>query len=272
MNNKKLIIIILTFNSEQIIRKTILSAKKITNNILILDSFSTDKTIKIVNSFKCKLIKRKFKNYSDQRNYIIKKCNKLFDWQLHLDSDEVLSDQLIKNISNVIKSKENKFAYLVKRKIYFMKKKISFGGSSNWHLRLFPSKTTLVENTGYDQHFVTRVQTKYLSGYLHDHNIKSLSDWTISHNRWSTSDANTLNKSDPSNLIYPNLFGNSIERVRFFKKLFNFLPTFLKLIVIFIYKYIFRLGFLDGKIGFFYCFFYSWFRILIDAKKYEKKL
>ena len=85
--NKKIAVIILTFNSETIIKKTILAAKKISKDVVILDSFSNDNTIKIARSLRCKIFKKKFIDYSLQRNHIIKKCNKLFDWQLHLDSD-----------------------------------------------------------------------------------------------------------------------------------------------------------------------------------------
>ncbi len=90
---KKIVVVILTFNSESIIKKTILAAKKITKNILILDSFSKDNTLKIVKFLKCKVKKKKFINYSSQRNYIIKKCNNLYEWQLHLDSDEILNKE-----------------------------------------------------------------------------------------------------------------------------------------------------------------------------------
>ena len=96
-----IVIIILTFNSEKVIKKTILAAKKISKNIVVLDSYSTDNTIKIIKKLKCKIFKRKFINYSNQRNFIIKKYNDLFEWQLHLDCDEVLSDTLIKNIKVV---------------------------------------------------------------------------------------------------------------------------------------------------------------------------
>ena len=53
--NNKLAVIILTFNSEKIIKKTILAAKKVSKNIIILDSYSNDKTVKIVKRFKCQI-------------------------------------------------------------------------------------------------------------------------------------------------------------------------------------------------------------------------
>ena len=269
---KKICVIILTHNSEKIIRKTLVAARKISNNIIIVDSFSADKTLKICRSFNCKIYKKKFVNYSLQRNYIIRKCNKLFEWQLHLDSDEILSGDLIKNIKLILKNNNKKYSYLIKRKIYFLNKKLNFGGSSNWHLRLFPSGSTFVEHKPYDQHYVSKLQTKNISGILHDMNVKNLSSWIEIHNKWSKLE--TLEKKISSKkTINSNLFGNNIERLRFLKKLYYLLPSMIRPFLLFIIKYFFLFGFLDGKVGFYYCFFNSlWFRTLIDAKRYEKRL
>jgi len=270
MLKKKIAIVILTFNSEAVIKKTILAAKKISKYIVICDSFSNDKTIKIARSLNCKIFYKKFTTYAKSRNYIIKKCDKLYEWQLHLDSDEILSNKLIKNINRVINLDDKNYSYLVKRRPYFLNKELLFGGSSNWHLRLFPSGTTLVENSNYDQHYKSKLSTKNISGTLHDLNIKNLNDWITTHNKWS--ELETTNNSN-KNLVQPNFFGNNIERLRFFKSLYNLTPTLIRAFILFIYKYFILLGFLDGKIGFYYCFFNSlWFRTLIDAKKYEKSL
>jgi len=270
---KKIVAIILTHNSEHIIKKTIKSAQKVTKNVVIVDSYSNDNTLKIVKLLNCKIIKKKFINYSNQRNFIIRKYNKLCDWQLHLDADEILTQKLIKSINVILASEEKKHVYLIKRSVIFMKKKLFFGGSSNWHLRLFPSKTTLVENTTYDQHFVSSKSKQYLSGDLNDFISSNISKWIISHNNYSSSIAKVKYKNIKKT-VNANFFGNNIERLRFFKKMYlKFPSSFLKPIILFIYKYFFLLGFLDGKVGFYYCFFNSlWFRTLIEAKKYENKL
>ena len=118
----KVAIIILSYNSDYIIKKTILSAKKISGNVILVDSFSTDKTLKIAKSLNCKIIKKKFVNYAEQRNFVIKKYNNLCNWQLHIDADEIMNKELIKNIKIIINSKEKNFVYLLKRKVVFMKK------------------------------------------------------------------------------------------------------------------------------------------------------
>ena len=76
--SKKIAIVILTFNSEKTIKKTIIAAKKITKNIIIVDSNSKDKTILICKKLKCKILIRAFKNYSNQRNWIIDRLNKRY--------------------------------------------------------------------------------------------------------------------------------------------------------------------------------------------------
>ena len=272
MNKKKIVVVILTYNSEQVIKKTIIAAKKISKDVVILDSFSKDKTIKIAKKLKCQILKRKFSDYSNQRNYIIKKCNNLYQWQLHLDSDEILSKNLIRNIQKILQFNERNFCYLIKRRPFFLGKGLKFGGASNWHLRFFPSKTTRVENKLYDQHFISNLKTKYLSGLIYDMNTQNLHQWINTHNKWSDLEASQKNNIAKKDILRGNLFGNKIERLRFFKNLYYLFPTTIRPFFLFIYKYIFLLGFLDGRVGFYYCFLNSmWFRTLIDAKNHEKK-
>lgn len=265
----KIAIIILTFNSEKIIKKTIKAAQKISKEIVIIDSFSTDKTIGIAKNLKCKVYKRKFINYSDQRNYAIKMCNKSYKWQLHIDSDEVLSEQLIKNINDVLKRDIRNKSYIIKRYVYFMNRKLLFGATSNWHLRLFPSRSTICENKKYDQHFVSNLVSEKINGSLLDINSKNLTDWITIHNKWST--LSSLEKfSKSSKLTKAKLFGNNIERTRFIKNIFFILPIGLKSFFLFFVKYFLLLGFLDGRPGFIYIFLNTlWFHTLIDAKKFE---
>ena len=121
---KKIAVIILTYNSDKIIKKTIKAAKKITNEIIILDSYSTDKTLKIAKQLRCKIFKKKFINYSIQRNFIINKCNNKYEWQLHLDADEVVSNKLINEIKEILELNNKDYSYLIKRYPFFFKKNI----------------------------------------------------------------------------------------------------------------------------------------------------
>tara|TARA_A100000164_G_scaffold357780_1_gene368783 strand:- start:872 stop:1348 length:477 start_codon:yes stop_codon:yes gene_type:complete len=150
-----------------------------------------------------------------------------------------------------------------------MNRKLLFGATSNWHLRLFPSKSTVCENKKYDQHFVSNLVSEKINGSLLDINSKNLTDWITIHNKWST--LSSLEKyTKSSKLTKAKLFGNNIERTRFIKNIFFKLPIGLKSFFLFFVKYFLLLGFLDGRAGFIFIFFNTlWFHTLIDAKKFE---
>tara|TARA_Y100000389_G_C17426848_1_gene500074 strand:- start:656 stop:1498 length:843 start_codon:yes stop_codon:yes gene_type:complete len=270
-NRKQIAIAFLTFNSDKTIRNSLKKASKISRNIYVVDSFSSDKTIEICKSFHCKIIKRKFKNYSEQRNWIIKKLNKKnYLWQLHLDADEVLDFKLIKKINHTIKNnKQNKSAFLIKRKYYFLNKKINFPGLNEWHLRLFKSRTTYCENTLYDQHFITNSSKGKIYGYVHDNDKYNLKQWKQKHVKWASFEA--------KNFIKKNFFTNKFkyqDDPRYFyrsiKIIYYKLPLFVRPCLYFIFRYFFKLGFLDGKIGFMYIFYQClWFRFLVDKNIYK---
>lgn len=274
-NKKKCVVVILTFNSQKIIKKTICQAKKITKNIIIVDSGSIDETLEIARNESCDIYDHPFVNYSIQRNWAIEIASKEFIWQLHLDADEVLDEELINNIKNVINKdhKTKKKSYLIKRRDYFMGRELKFSGVNPWHLRLFLSGYAKCENRTYDQHFISNLSTEKLRGYVHDYNTQTLYDWIASHNRWSSLEATQVStRGKVEGQLEPKLFGDSRERTRFFKNCYYSLPSLLRVIIFFNFRYFIRLGFLDGLVGFYYAFFQAlWFRMLVDAKFNEMK-
>jgi glycosyltransferase involved in cell wall biosynthesis len=269
------VVIILTFNSANIIRETIGQALKACPRIYVVDSGSKDDTVIIARNMGCEVVDRAFINYSEQRNWAIEQMAPNYQWQLHLDADEVLDDDAVNSICNVLHG-ENKFdAYLIKRRDYFMGRMLQFSGVNPWHLRLFKSGAGQCENRLYDQHFVTTIPTGKLRGIMHDKNVSSMADWTARHNRWSDLEADQIMQDNDigNDVLQPRLFGDARERTRFIKRLYYKLPIGIRALLYFVYRYVFRLGFLDGVVGFYFAFFQAfWFRMIVDAKIYEKKL
>jgi hypothetical protein len=220
------------------------------------------------------VVQRPFKNYSDQRNWAIAQVEGQYAWQLHLDADEVLDEAAIGEINALLAGGHRFDAYLIRRRDYFMGRMLRFSGVNPWHLRLFKSGAGKCEARLYDQHFVTSVPTGRIQGVMHDKNTVTLSDWTVRHNRWS--DAEVAENSGPAkpesdDVLKPRLLGDARERTRFVKKLYYRLPIGMRALSYFIYRYVLQLGFLDGKVGFYFAFFQAlWFRMLVDAKVYEK--
>jgi len=271
---KSCVVVVLTFNSAKIIHETVAQALKVSTNVFVVDSGSTDGTAEVASSMGCEVVQRKFINYSEQRNWSIAKMAPLYIWQLHLDADEVLDNQAVAGIQEVLASTSTHGVYLIKRRDYFMGKILRFSGVNPWHLRLFRSGVAQCENRLYDQHFVSLQPAAKLPGLMHDKNAASLSDWTLSHNRWSDLEAlessKLANKND-TDVLQARLFGDARERTRFIKGLYYKLPAGLRAFSYFLYRYLFRLGFLDGVPGFYFAFFQAfWFRMLVDAKIYEK--
>jgi len=197
---KKIAVIFLTYNSSKSIKNSINVAQKLTKEIVIVDSFSSDNTVNVCKKLGCKVYRRKFNNYSDQRNWIIKKINKNYLWQLHLDSDEILDELAIQSIKNAILSKK-KNSYIIKRQDYFLNKKLNFSGLNPWHLRLFRSGTAICEHRLYDQHFISNDNAIKIDGFIHDMNNLKLYEWKKKHIKWSKLEAINFYLSDKNTFL-----------------------------------------------------------------------
>jgi hypothetical protein len=143
-----------------------------------------------------------------------------------------------------------------------------------WHLRLFRRGLGRCETREYDQHFLVDGPTAKLRGWLIDDNRSPLHEWVNRHNQWSDAEVREL-QSDPTGrpLVQPRLFGNPLERKRSLRQNYQRLPGFVRVFLLFGYRYFLRLGFLDGKEGLtFFVLQTLWYRFLVDAKLFEQEL
>lgn len=276
----KIIAIILTFNSETSIAKVIESCHLIVDNVLVVDSFSSDQTVELAKTLGCEVVQHEFENYSKQRNWA-QAYAKLApeDWVLHIDSDEIISPELAQSIRAAIANPPLDIdGYLLRRLSYFLGHPIRYGYlNPSWHLRLFKASKGFCEDRLYDQHFVVPGKTEKLKGYLLDLQLTTVEKWTASHNRWSSAEAIELQlqKEKASAQTLPaNLLGDNRMQNRWLKtKLYYQSPLLIRAFIFFIYSYFFRLGFLDGKVGLIYHILQTfWFRFLIDSKLVEMQL
>jgi glycosyltransferase involved in cell wall biosynthesis len=269
-------VVILTFNSAAIIADTIVQARKVSDDVFVVDSFSSDDTVGIVRAAGCTVVQRAFTNYAAQRNWAIDRVSNGRGWQLHLDADEVLDDDAVAAIREVLAAGPRAAfdAYLLRRVDYFLGRRLRFSGLNPWHLRLFRHGSARCEQRLYDQHFVAAVPTAKLAGTMHDRNAGTLTDWTARHNRWSDLEsAELLQSTGPRDgLLRADLLGDPRERARSLKGWYYRLPPGARAIAYFCYRYLLRLGFLDGREGFYFAVLQAfWFRVLVDAKLFEER-
>jgi glycosyltransferase involved in cell wall biosynthesis len=263
-------VILLTFNSEDSLPETLASVAGLTDDVHIIDSFSKDRTLEIAESFGVKVVQHPFENYGAQRNWAIDNASLRYAWQLHLDADERLTDELRLQIAALDEATPVN-GYFVPRVMHFMGRTIRHGGMyPTWHARLFRNGLGRCESRRYDQHFYCEGAMAQLQGMMIDDIRMPLTEWTARHNRWADAEVSELLSCETGGRVQPNLRGNLVEKKRFLRKLYNDAPLFIRPFALFFYRYFIRLGFLDGMEGFiFFVLQTFWFRFLVDAKIYE---
>ncbi|MEZ9902146.1 glycosyltransferase family 2 protein [Vibrio breoganii] len=267
--------IILTLNEEQHVKRCIESLLPITKNIFIIDSFSTDATVKIAESLGAKVYQNPWPgNHAKQFQWGLDNCPIETEWVMKMDADEFILPELSDEINSKLESVEKQDSGIyIKRRVNFMGRWIKHGGYyPTWLLRIWRYKDGVMEQRWMDEHIkITKGNTIQFNNDIVDDNKNDLTWWTTKHNNYSTKEA-----IDILNAIYcfkrydevePNLFGTQEQRKRKLKHLYARMPLFLRPFIYFIFRYFIKLGFLDGKQGLIWHFLQGfWYRFLVDAK------
>lgn len=272
-------VIILSYNEEKKIEDCIKSVIDFVQDIFVVDSFSTDNTLEIIKKYPNKVYQHEFENYGKQRNWALSNLPIETQWVLNLNSDQRVTEELKKELLEIfLESKDfNCEGFLIARKTLFMGRWIKFGGHYPvYDAILFKKDYGACEESQYDQLFIINGKIKKLKGNVVDIVSDSLTSFTLHHNRWSDYAAMDellpANRASSEKRISQNYFGNVMEKRRFLKTIYLKSPIFIRSFMYFIYRYFFRLGFLDGKEGLIFHLLQGfWFRFLIDAKIYEYK-
>ena len=279
-------VIILTYNEEIHLERLLKNIAGWAEEVFIVDSYSTDKTLEIAKKYGCKIVQHPFENQAQQFNWALENLDIKNEWILRLDADEYLTEELKQEIPelfniNIRKSDSQSInGFYIKRRVYFMGRWIKHGGYYPiWFLRLFRKGKAKSEQRAMDEHIVLlEGRAEKLKNDFIDNNKKGLSDWINKHNNYASREAEeifqyygsptSLRKSD-----FPKLIGDQPAQKRWLKEnLYYRLPLFCRAFLYFIYRYFFRLGFLDGKEGLIFHFLQGfWYRFLIDAKIYEAR-
>jgi glycosyltransferase involved in cell wall biosynthesis len=263
-------IVLLTFNSSDSLGATLASIRGLSDDVHVVDSGSTDTTIEIAQAAGAQVTYHPFSNYGSQRNWAIDNLQLKYTWQLHLDADERLTDEL-KNEILLLPENPDCSGFFIGRFLQFLGRVLRHGGMSpTWHMRLFRSGEGACESREYDQHFWCRGKTANLQHSMIDDIRMPLSEWTSRHNRWADAEVREILSGQKDGRIAGNLRGNLVERKRFLRGGYDRLPHFFRAFALFGYRYIIKLGFLDGMEGsIFWVLQTFWFRFLVDAKLYE---
>jgi glycosyltransferase involved in cell wall biosynthesis len=266
-------VILLSFNSEDTLDATLGVARQVSDEIFVVDSFSTDGTVELAQSHGAKVVQHPFEHYGAQRNWAIDNLPITRPWQLHLDADELMDSVLVAAIQALPEDPVHS-GYFLPRYLRFLGRVLRHGAMSpTWHMRLFRTGVGRCEDRKYDQHYILKSGTSgKLPGVMIDDIRMSLSEWTARHNRWADGEVAERDAEETSGRLQPDLRGNPAQRKRFLREKYNQLPLFIRPFGLFAYRYFFRLGFLDGTEGLIFWVLQTfWFHFLVDAKIWEKR-
>lgn len=274
----KLVIIILTFNEEMHLKRCIESLQSLKSEILVVDSFSTDRTIEIARNSGAQILQHEFINHANQFNWALEQLNSNFDWVLRIDADEVLTTELCDEINNRLSLLSSDVSgVLVRRSIIFQGKLIKYGGIKTKVLRLFRYGMGKCENSWMDEHIKVAGKTIQFNGELIDNNLHSLTSWINKHNNYASREAINL-----LNLEYKFItldgedqlsLDSETKEKRWLKEwIYLNLPVGLRAFIYFLYRCVIRFGVFDGNAGIRFHFLQGfWYRYLVDLKVTEVK-
>jgi glycosyltransferase involved in cell wall biosynthesis len=253
------------------------------DEVYMVDSQSSDRSVEIAEGFGAKVVQFKFNGrWPKKKNWSLDNLSFRNEWVLIVDCDERIPPELWAEIEQVIKSDEYA-GYYLNRRVFFLGKWIRYGGKyPDWNLRLFKHQkgryenlsTEDIPNTGDNEvheHVILKGKAGYLKNDMLHEDFRDIYHWLERHNRYSNWEArvyfNLLTGKDDSGTIVANLFGGPVQRKRFLKKLWVHLPF--KPLLRFMLFYIIQLGFLDGRAGYIYGRLLSQYEYQIGVKLYE---
>lgn len=273
-------ILLVTYNEEINVEHCLQSVAKWANEILVVDSFSTDKTLEICSKYTDKIYQHPFKNHGKQVNWALDNVPISNEWIFQLDADETVTPELADELMETLPSLPKDVAGLyAKRRVYFMGRWIRYGDYyPMWLLRVFRKGKARNEEFEEDRVLLLEGKSAKLKNDFIDYNRKDLAFWTEKHNQWAANEMRDLvdltrgTKQDATRVVIrSSLFAMQDQRRRWMKKnLYAKTPLFLRALLYFFYRYFLRLGFLDGREGLIFHFLQGfWYRFYVDAKIFE---
>jgi glycosyltransferase involved in cell wall biosynthesis len=249
--------------------------------VYVIDSQSTDATPEIARALGAKVVQFHYQGgWPKKRQWAMENLPLAFDWILLVDADEVLTPELSEEIRAAIQS-PGANGYYISLRMYFLGQVLRHGDANFWKLALFRRGKGRYECRLRDQdasmadmevheHVVVDGPALRLKNPLIHHNVESLSRYIQKHDEYSNWEARVLLQGEHgSTELPPAFFGTQAQRRRWIKKRFYAVPG--SPVLLFLYRYFLRLGFLDGVPGLIYCGFQGVQMFHTKAKIYELK-
>lgn len=267
-------VVVLTFNEEQNIEKCLKSIKQWGAEIFVVDSFSTDRTLEIVKNYTSNIVQHKYEGHAQQWQFALDCLDVKTEWVFAMDADFVLTPELCDAVHQITCAETDCDGFYVRHRQVFRGKFIRFGTIyPRYWLRLFrKGKVSVDANDLVDLHFYVDGKIGKIEFDVIEDNKKEsdIAFWVEKQCKFAKRQAHEEFRRRTEKLqfpVEPSLLGTPDQRTLFLKKYWYKMPLFVRPFVYFFYRYILRLGFLDGKQGFIYHFTQAFlYRLMVDIE------
>jgi glycosyltransferase involved in cell wall biosynthesis len=272
-------VIILTYNETLHLSRALECVRVFAREIVVVDSYSTDGTVDLAKSHGAHVLQHTFQNQAKQFQWALGHAPITSEWVMRLDADEVVEPDLAAEILTRLSELPPDVAGVnLKRKTIFQGKFIRHGGRYPLTLlRIWRRGKAQIEDRWMDEHiYLTEGRSVTFAGGFADHNLQDLTFFTDKHNKYASREAlDSLNKRlhlfEQPQVLTSKSTAPQAKIKRFLKEsIYDRLPFELSSFAYFFYRYVIRLGFLDGREGLIYHVLQGfWYRFLSGAKLRE---
>lgn len=269
MKETTLAAIILAKDEERDLPACLESLEGLATEIYVIDSGSTDRTAAIAAEYGAQVLSHPFTNHAAQFNWALAKIPSVAEWIVRIDADERIGGGQRAALQVALReAPEDVTGFEIARRIRFLERELRYGDTYPiWLLRVWRRGEGRCEDTWMDEHIVLRRgKVRRVQGDLIHEIPKDLTEWTAKHNWYASRECQDTTSREAAAALE-----GQAGRKRWLKQnLYLRLPPFYRAFFYWLYRYLLKLGFLDGTQGLIYHFLQGfWYRFLVDAKLYE---
>lgn len=268
-------VLVLTYNEGRNLEACLESVSSLAGEIFVVDSGSSDGTVDVARRHGAEVVTHAFETHAKQWNWALRTLPFSHEWTLCLDADHRVTVELADEITRLFREGtrlSDVDGFYVKRRQVFRGRWIKHGGYyPKYMLKLVRhNRSWCDERELIDFRLYVKGPTRLLQHDIIEanENEADISFWIAKHNRFAVLQAREEMRRTSDGIAWavtPSLLGTPDQRVLWLKDRWYRMPLYVRPFIYFFYRYILRLGFLDGKQGFVFHFLQAfWYRLLVD--------
>jgi len=264
-------VMIFTLN-EEIHLPSCLDSLEWCDDVIVVDSFSTDGTEAICRDRGIRFFQHVFEGFGSQRNWALEHVQPRYSWILILDADERVPSELAGElVRKAIESPSSVGAYRVRRRFHMWGRWLRYSSLyPTWVVRFIHRDRVRYVNRGHAETQKVQGELRDLDHDLIDENLKGVDEWLERQNRYARKEAEHELEADGHAPVFSGLLSSDpLMRRQAVKGIGHRMPF--RPLMYFLYSYVWRRGFLEGRDGFMFCYMKAVYQAMVQIKKYDAR-